>query len=211
MCNSFPAILGCIFMAVFFSMTCTPPPVIQKCPEPIWKKYSSLQPYQVKKEAARLESLLTAGDTASSASNCITDSTDMAAAKKLSAFEIKRRLFELSIHHANPDYDVEKILGYISFLRRSADPDSLRYLNWGRAVMEQKALARERDSLTTVISDIFEGEKKESRSAEKLKKEIKVYLKQCDSLNAVIINQQETIMKLQKLDVIMEQQRSKNQ
>jgi hypothetical protein len=209
MCK-FPAILGCIFTAVFFYFTCTPPlPVIQKYPEPIWKKYSSFQSYQVKKESARLEALLTAGDTASSASSGITDSTDSAAAKKLSGLEIKRRLFELSIHCANPDCNLDKTLGYVSFLSRNGDPDSLRYLNWGRAIREQKALVRERDSLKTVISDIFQEGKKESRSAEKLKKEIKAYLKQCDSLNSVITNQQETIIKLQKLDVMMEQQRSK--
>ncbi len=201
----FPALLGCIFTAGILFIQCTPPPVIHKCPEPLWREYSLLQSYQVKKEAARLETLLAAGDTTSSDSGGMTDST---AAQTLSAVDIRRRLFELSIHCANPDYDFDKICKYASFLCRHGGPDSLRYLNWGRAVREQKALLRERDSLETAIS---KEEKKESRSMENLKKEIKGYLKQRDSLNAVITAQQEMIMKLQKLDVMMEQQRSKIQ
>ncbi|MBN1578354.1 MAG: hypothetical protein JW913_17465 [Chitinispirillaceae bacterium] len=208
----FPFILGCIFTAGVLFIKCTPPPpVIQKCPEPVWKEYSLFQSHQVKKETARLEALLAALDTTPSDSSGPTDSTDTAAAKKLSALEINQRLFELSIHRANPDYDFNKIFEYVSFLYQHGGPDSLRYLNWGRVVREQKALLRERDSLETAISEIFEGEKKESKAVENLKNEVKVYLRQRDSLNAVITVQQETIMKLQNLDVMMEQQRSKIQ
>ncbi len=206
--NLFTAVSGGVFTAIIMSNTCAPPPrpASGKCPEPIWMEYASLESHQVKNEAARLEALLTAGDTVSSG---ITHATDTAVMKKLSGIEIRRRLFELSVHHANPDYNFDKTLEYASFLVRRGGPDSLRYLNWSRAVGERKALVRERDSLKTAVSDIAQGEKKESRSAEKLKKEIKGYLRQCDSLNAVITNQQETIMKLQKLDVMMEQRRSK--
>jgi hypothetical protein len=194
-------------MVILFSATtCTPPPppVIQKCPEPIWKEYSLFESSQVKNESARLEALLKVGDTTGG----IVSSTGAAAAARLSGIEIKRRLFELSIHCANPDYNLDKILEFASFLCQTGGPDSLRYLNWGRAAREQKALVRERDSLKAALSDIFQGEKKESKSMEKLKKEIKVYVRQCDSLSAVITNQQETITKLQKLDVMMERRRS---
>ena len=205
----FHASFICIFSAGFLFMKCThPPPVLQKCPEPFWKEYSSLQFHQVKEAAARLDALLAKGDTISSDSSDRVDSTDTTAAERLSGLEIRCRLFELSIHHANPDYDLDKISEYASFLLRNGGPDSIRYLNWGRAAQEQKALVLKRDSLAAAV---VEGGKKESRSAEKLKKEIKNYVKQLDSLNAVITGQRETIMKLQKLDVMMEQQRSKIQ
>jgi len=201
--------IGCISAAVFLCITCTPPPVIPvlpKCPEPLWKEYSSWESPQIQKEAARLAQLLTDGDTISSYLRGKADSTDKIKAKKISGLEIRLRLFELSIHHANPDRNLDKIVGYASFLLNSGGPDSLRYLNWSQVARDRKALVRERDSLKSVIS---EGEKKDSRCAEKLKKEIKAGLKQLDSLNAVIAVQQETIMNLQKLDVMMEQQRSK--
>jgi hypothetical protein len=200
------AILGCVFTAVAFSLRCTPPPVVRKCPEPPWIRYSSFRSDQIKKEAARLEALLAKGDTAASDSIARTDTT---AAKKLSGPEIRRRLFELSIHYANPDYDLDKISTYAQSLSRLSGPDSLRYLDWGRAANEQKALVRKRDSLATALCDIFEGEKKESRTVERLKKEIKAYSQQLDSLNAVIAAQGETIAKLQKVDIMMEQQRRK--
>ena len=204
-------ILGNIILAGIFFLACTPQPVVQNCPEPLWKEYSSLQSYQVREEISRLEALLAAGDTTASDSGGIADSTDTTSAKKLSALAINRRLFELSIHGANPDYDFDKIFKYVSFLYQHGGPDSLRYRNWGRAVREQKALLQQRDSLENVISGLSEGDKKASRSVENLKKEIKVYLKQLDSLTAVITSQQETITKLQKLDVMMEQRRSKIQ
>ncbi|MBN1309584.1 MAG: hypothetical protein JXA18_16810 [Chitinispirillaceae bacterium] len=204
---------GCIVTAGFFIITCTtpPPPVIRQCPEPLWKKYSRFDAYQVKEETARLEALLAAGVATSPDSSGETDSTDTAAAKKLSALEIKRRLFELSIHRANPDYNVDKIFDYVSFLYQHGGPDSLRYLNWGRVVREQKALVRTRDSIAAAVSAISEADAKASRSVEHLKKEIKRVLKQCDSLTAVITDQQEMIAKLQKLDVMMERQRRKIQ
>jgi hypothetical protein len=205
------AICGCIISAGIIFIQCTPPRIIQKCPGPLWKDYASFQPSQVKEETARLERLLKRGDTTCLNSISIKNSTNSAEAKKPSGLEIKRRLFELSIHHANPDDNIDKIINYASFLSQNGGPDSLRYLNWGRAAQEKKSLIRERDSLETAISDIFEREKKESKSMETLKKEIKGYLKQRDSLNAVITIQQETIMKLQKIDVMMEQQRSKIQ
>lgn len=205
-------VLGTTFLAAALFPACTPPPpAVQECPEPLWKKYSPFQSYQVKEETARLEALLAAGDTITSDSGGMADPTDTTAAKKFSALEIKQRLFELLIHSANPDYDFDKIFEYVSFLYQHGGPDSLRYRNWGRAVREQKALLRQRDSLEHVVSDISEGDKKASRSMENFRKEIKVYLKQRDSLTAVIAAQEETISKLQKLDVMMEQRRSKIQ
>jgi hypothetical protein len=199
--------LGCIVTAGGFFIGCTPPPPVVttnlKCPEPLWKEYSLFQSYKVKEEAARLEALLAAGDTASA------DSPDTVAAKKFSGLEIRKRLFELSIHHANSDYNFDRIFEYVSFLFQHGGPDSLRYLNWGRVVREQKTLLSERDSLEAVISALSNGDKKDSISVGNLKKEIKVYMKQCDSLTTVITTQQEMILKLQKLDVMMEQQRNK--
>jgi hypothetical protein len=207
--RKFPVILGCVAAAVAFSLRCTPPPVLHNCPEPPWIRYSSFRADQVGKEAARLETLLAKGDTVPSGSIAASDSTDTAAAKRLPGLEIRRRLFELSIHHANPDYDLDKISNYALLLSRCGGPDSLRYLDWSRAANEQKALVRKRDSLATAITDILEGEKKEFRTVEKLKKEIRTYLQQIDSLAAVITVQKETIAKLQRLDVMMEQQRKK--
>jgi hypothetical protein len=109
------------------------------------------------------------------------------------------------------EYDLNKIFNYVSFLYQHGGPDSLRYLNWGRVVREQKKLIRERDSLETVIASLSEGERQESRLLKKLRNEKRTYLKQRDSLNAVIISQQETILKLQKLDIMMERQRNKIQ
>ena len=109
----FHASFICIFSAGFLFMKCThPPPVLQKCPEPFWKEYSSLQFHQVKEAAARLDALLAKGDTISSDSSDRVDSTDTTAAERLSGLEIRCRLFELSIHHANPDYDLDKISEY---------------------------------------------------------------------------------------------------
>jgi hypothetical protein len=205
-------LLGCIVSAGVLFTGCTPPPaVIQKCPEPLWKEYSSFRPYKVKEETARLEALLKAENATSPDSGAMTGPADTTAAPQLSELGIKERLFELSIHHANPDYDFDKIFDYVSFLYQHGGPDSLRYLNWGRVVREHKALMRERDSLDTVISAISEGDKKDSATVENLKNELKAYSKQLDSLNAVITSQQKMITDLQKLDVIMEQQRSKIQ
>jgi hypothetical protein len=194
---------GCIFIR------CTPPRlVIQKCPEPLWKEYAYFQPVQVKEEIARLETLLKRGDTASSLSGRIKYPADSAAWKKPSALEITRRLFELSVHHANPDFDIDRIITLASHLGPAGGPDSLRYINWERAAQKHKALLRERDSLAAAVSGISEREKKDSRSMEGIKKEMKACGKQRDSLSAVIAIQRETIMKLQKVDVMMEQQRS---
>jgi hypothetical protein len=157
----------------------------------------------VKGEALRLESMLARGDTA------LGDSGAAAGEKRLSGREIRRRLFELAIHHANPDFDAAAISRYAQLLCRNAGPDSVRYLNWGRAAGAQRAVARMRDSLAAAVAEISEGEKKESRSSEKLKKELKVTLRQIDSLTTVIAAQQETIAKLQKVDVMMEQHRNK--
>ncbi len=212
----FPAMLGCILAAGVLFTACTPPaPVIQKCPKPLWKLYASFQPDQIREETARLEALLARGDTSVPNVNGIADSTDPAVAEMPSGLDIRRRLFELSIHHANPECNLDRILGYASLLYLRGGPDTINYLNWSRAIKEQKALLRERDSLEAAFGDFSatseEKDKKESRSVENLKKEIKTYLQQRDSLTAVIATQQEMIMKLQKLDVMMEQQRSKIQ
>jgi hypothetical protein len=207
------ALLFLILMSIALYVACSPPPptTLQKCPEPLWKEYTKLTSYQVKGEIARLEKLLMDGDTVIPALNRQTDSTDTIPNNALSAFEIKQRLFELTIHNANPDYDIQKIFDYVSFLYQHGGPDSLRYLNWGRVVREQKALVEKRDSLEATISAISKGERRESRTVRKLREDIKLYLQQHDSLSAVIRTQQETITKLQKLDVLMEQQRSKIQ
>jgi hypothetical protein len=197
--------------AVLF--TCTPPPplVPPDCPEPLWKEYSSFEAFRVKKETARLEALLEEEKEKSLNFGGNADTADTTSAGRLSTLEIVQRLFELSIHRANPDYNIDNIFRYVSFLYQHGGPDSLRYRNWGRAVQEQKSLLRQRDSLANVISAISREDKKESRSVENLKKELRGYVKQCDSLTSVISIQKETIMKLQKLDVMMEQQRSKIQ
>ena len=206
--RKFTVILGSILAAIAFFPHCGRP-VLHKCPQPLWMEYSSFQSDQIKKETVRLEALLAGGDTIAVDSTVKPVSPHPAAAKKLSGLEIRRRLFELSIHHAAADYDLDKISAYAFLLRSSGGPDSLRYLNWDRAAHEQKTLVRKRDSLTAAIAGIFENEKKESKSLEKLKKEIRGYQKQLDSLHAVINLQRESIAKLQKIDLLMEQQRRK--
>ena len=160
----------------------------------------------------RLEMLLENGDTATAAGDTGSDSGDTSATRQLSGLEIRMQLFELATHHANPEYDLDRIFNLLTFLYQNGGPDSARYLNWGRAVREQRACIQQRDSLETRISTIVSGsEKRESRAVENLKKELGNAAKQRDSLSEVITGQRETIMKLQKLDVMMERQRSKIQ
>jgi hypothetical protein len=205
-------VFGCAVMSCLIIVHCTPPPkiIIQKCPEQPWVKYSSYQPLQIREEIARLEAIVAKGDTARPrpAGTCV--GADSTMPKKPSGLEIRRRLFELAIHCANPDLDLDKIIVYAYFLGNNDGADSLRYFNWTRIAREQNGLIRQRDSLQNVVSEIIEQEKKEAKSAENLKKDIKAYVKLRDSLNAVIADQQEKMMKLQKVDVMMEQQRTKS-
>jgi hypothetical protein len=201
------------FVSVMFlaTLTCTPPPIIQKCPDPVWKRYTSFKSYQVKDEIAKLETMLATADSEQPDSIVAADSSDTLNVNHWTALEIRQRLFELLIHHANPDYNIDKILAQASFLYQHGGPDSLRYRNWGRVVRDIKLLLQERDSLMAAFTIATENGKKDSVIAENLKREVKSFVKQCDSLNAVITTQQEMITKLQNLDVLMEQQRNKIQ
>lgn len=200
-----------IILLFLFSECTPPPPVIPKCPEPFWKKYSHFNSYQVTEETDRLTALLAAGDTVCRDPGCRGDSTDTITGNRLTALEIKWRLFELAIHHANPVFDLDTIFDYVSFLYQQGGPDSLRYLNWGRVAREFKMYVHSRDSLEGIITGITEGEEEGSRQMKKLKEQKREYIRQCDSLNAVIASQKEMIMKLQKLDVMMEKQRTRIQ
>ncbi len=193
-----------------FFFLCTTKPIINEikdCPQPLWKKYSSFHASQVKEEITRLQALLAAGDTLPS--DKAGKSDENAESKKLTGIEIRERLFELSIHSSNPEFNFDKILEYASFLYQNGGSDSLRYRNWGRAVREYDLIRKQRDSLADIITQSLKAQKNTLETTENLKKEIKTYIKQRDSLIAVINSQQETITKLQKLDLIMEQQRTR--
>lgn len=199
--TTIPAVLA---GSVIFS--CTPPaPIVPKCPQPVWKSYTHLSPQEVARQIALLEKML---DSATAETSPMEQQNDSSASGKRTLLEIYQRLFELSIHHANPGYDYEKTYRYLTHLYRHGGEDSLRYLNWGRVVRDREALLKERDSLSTIVNDISEDEKKRSRFISKLDRERKTCELQRDSLNAIITTQQKTIQKLQKLDVLMEQRRN---
>lgn len=193
-----------------FIITCTPPPkpIIPECPGPQWTEYTAFQPEHIKSEIQHLESLLANGDTLTIKSGNSSDSTDSAIAKQLSHMEIAQRLFELSIHYANPDYNIDTIYKYALFLNTHNGPDNLRYRNWIRIAEEQKQMLQKRDSLMAVNSN---AEEKNAKVSKQLWNEKSNFKKQCDSLNSIINKKEEMIMKLQQLDVIMEEQRSKIQ
>lgn len=200
---SVPLIIAMVSCCVL--LACTPPPVEMECPEPVWKSYSHLKPHEVAQEKARLERMLDSVEADGMPKDKTEDST---AAEKLSSLELYQRLFELSIHHANPDYDIKKMYEYVTHLYQYGGKDSLRYLNWGRVVRDQEKLFKERDSLLSVVNDVSDDGEKQSGLIDKLNRERKNCLKQLDSLNSVITAQRETIQKLQKLDVLMEQRRN---
>ncbi|MBN1756734.1 MAG: hypothetical protein JW863_00355 [Chitinispirillaceae bacterium] len=152
-----------------------------------------------------MEKKLDSATTEDSLTEQLNDSTE---SDKHSPLEIYRRLFELSIHHANPEYDPEKIYDYLTYLYQHGGEDSLRYLNWGRVVRDRESLLKERDSLANMVSDVSQDEKKKSGLISKLNRERKDCQQRLDSLNAVITSQRKTIQKLQKLDVLMEQRRN---
>lgn len=177
---------------------------MQPCPEPIWKEYSALKPHEVAQERIRLVKMLETKTPLSP------DSAD-SAKEILPDLEIKRRLFELSIHHSNREFSLQEVYNYITYLYQHGAPDSLRYLNWGRIIREQETLIQQRDSLGRVVSELSGEEEKRNGLVSKLRRVKKKYQVQCDSLDSVIAAQKETIQKLQKLDMLMEQQRSKIQ
>jgi hypothetical protein len=177
---------------------------MQTCPEPVWKEYSTFKPHEVARERARLEKML------ETKTHLSPDSADSGKVT-LSELEIKQRLFELSIHHSNRKFSPQEVYKYITYLYQNGAPDSLRYLNWGRIIREQEMLAHQKDSLESVMSALSGEEQKQSELVEKLRRESRNCLSDRDSLTTVIAAQKETIQKLQKLDVLMEQQRSKIQ
>jgi hypothetical protein len=207
----YAGIAAVLLPAVFITVTCTPPPpppAVHECPKPPWQEYAPYSPLQVSEEITRLQIRLAQGDTLKPfPAGAAADSSDSTAQKKPTALDIWQRLFELSVHHANPAYNLDTILSLATFLSGRSGPDSLRYLDWIRIVREQKTLFAARDSLDAVLA---EQKKKESTSVESLRRDLKNGLRQRDSLSAVILRQQEKIENLQKIDVLMEQQRRKN-
>ncbi len=209
----FPVCRDKVIAAGLLLVLCAPPPALEvhQCPEPLWNEYRDFDAKKILEETNRLEALLAGVKARSTDSAAKTDPADTAATGELSALEIIMRLFELSIHHASPAHDPEKISGYVSYLCLHGGPDSPRYLNWRRTLRDHSMSLRARDSLEELITAAYEGEKREARTIDRLKLEMKIATKQRDSLNAVIGAQEETISRLRKLDIMMEQQRNKIQ
>jgi hypothetical protein len=193
-------------LVCFVSISCTPPaPVISKCPEPVWKSYTHLSPQEVARQISLLEKML---DSATAENSLMEQQNDSTTSEKFSLLEIYQRLFELSIHHANPGYDYEKTYRYLTHLYQHGGKDSLRYLNWGRVVRDRESLLKERDSLSNIVNDASHDEKKSSRMINRLNRDVTSCRQQLDSLTTEITTQRKTIQKLQKLDVLMEQRRN---
>ena len=191
------------------SCTPPPPPVVVSCPEPVWREYTDFKPYQVTNEMERLEKLLQEHDSSSVLSGKRDDSTTDTS--PLSELAIKQRLFELSIHRANPDFNADEIYTYLTFCYQHGGPDSLRYLNWGRVIREYRAVLQEQDSLERSIAGFSKEKSRKNGRVRRLVQEKRDCIRKQDSLKTIINQQKETIQKLQKLDVLMEEQRSKIQ
>ena len=199
------ALLPAVFLANIALTSCTPAGQALSCPEPVWKSYTHLSPQEVARKISHLEKML---DSATTVNSPAGERNDSIASGNPTPLELHRQLFELYIHHANPDYDGKKIYTCLTYLYQHGGEDSLRYLDWGRAVRDRESLMKERDSLANEVNDVSQDERKKSGLISRLFRERKTCESRIDSLTAVITAQQKTIQKLQKLDVLMERRRN---
>lgn len=198
-----------IILIIINYLNCTPPQVIQKETPHQSERYISYNSKMVEQEIQRLEKLLedTTYAEPDSIDTTLADSADTALTKE----KIMINLFELSIHRSNPDPDYHKAYAYAALLYNMKTKARLYYLNWGRVLSNHFKLTTEKDSLIQENDSLLMEIENNSKTSTSLRYTLQKHSKQIDSLSVLIKEQNETIEKLKKLDLMMEQQRSKIQ
>ena len=204
--------LGAILIAGNF-LRCAPIKFVYKEAKPKPELYSMYNSTRVVKEIRRLEKLLK--DTTYTEPDSL-DSTIFGEYYRVDSTytneKILANLFELYIHKSNPEPDYRKAYSYAEKLYKMNVKRKLYYLNWGRILHIYFQLIEEQDSLAQEIGDATQlSEKNKS-----LKNSVWKQSKLIDSLSTLIKEQEktiehqlETIKKLERLDMMMEKQRSK--
>ena len=207
------AFSSAVILITALILNCTPTKIIYKEPKPKPHPYEKFSSKKVIKEIRRLEKLLkdtTYAEPDSSDSTIFGDYIDVDST--YTKEKILANLFELYIHKSNPSPDYRKAYSYAEKLYKMDAKRKLNYLNWGRLLHTYFILIEEKDSLSQEIGNASDMSDKNKS----LKKTVWKKNKLIDSLKVVIKEQEETIQKqietikkLEKLDMIMEKQRSK--
>ncbi len=199
-----PLLLLLLFVPIFLG--CAPRTVVVKKQPNLSEVYYGYSGKKILDEIHRLERLIDGIDI------MVPDSGD----STLSTEEIVQRLFELSIHRNNPVPDYAKAYTYAERLYKSRVKKKLYYLNWGRMLKSYASLSTAKDSLEFEIHKISENtqslryySKNKSRRISNLATTIEDQEKTIEEQKEIIAQQKETIEKLKKLDIMMEQQRSR--
>ena len=207
------ALSSAVILITALVLNCTHTKIVYKEPKPKPHPYEKFNSKKVIKEIRRLEKLLK--DTTYAEPDSL-DSTIFGDYYKVDSTYTKEKilanLFDLYTHKSNPAPDYNKAYSYAEKLYKMDTSRKLYYLNWGRTLHTYFMLIEEKDSLTQEIGDASDMSDKNKS----LKNSVWKQSKLIDSLQVLIKEQEETIQKqietikkLEKLDMIMEKQRSK--
>lgn len=210
--NRYAAFYTVIILITSLILNCTPK-IVYKETKPKPHPYENYNSEMVVKEIRRLEKLLK--DTTYAETN-YSDSTIFGDYINVDSTYTKEKilayLFELYIHKSNPIPDYRKAYSYAEKLYKMDTRRKLYYLNWGRLMQTYFILIEEKDSLAQEIGEASKMSDKNKYlrntiwKQSKLIDSLKVLIKEQDD---TIQEQVETIKKLERLDIIMEKQRSK--